>query len=53
MIAETATANPTAEAKLLALAEGGLIPLRDACVAARAEVEDHATRAKRQRTLRY
>ena len=52
MIAETATANPAAEAKLLESAEGGLVPLRDACVAARAAVEDHATRAKRQRTLR-
>ncbi|MDQ1454439.1 MAG: hypothetical protein QOH28_59 [Actinomycetota bacterium] len=52
LIAETAIVNPAAEESLLESAEGGLIPLRDACVAARADVEDPAARAIRQRSLR-
>jgi hypothetical protein len=52
MIAEVAIANPAAEAELLEWAECGLVPLRDACVAARAAVEGPAARATRQRALR-
>ena len=46
MIAATATENPEAEAELLAAAELGLVPLRDACIAARARVEDPGRRAE-------
>jgi hypothetical protein len=52
MIAETAVVNPAAEASLVESAEGGLVPLRDACIAARADVEDPTARAVRQRSLR-
>ena len=52
MIAEAAVFNPDAEQQLLAAAEQGLVPLKDACVAARAAVEDPAERSARQRTLR-
>ena len=52
LIAGAATVNPAAEGDLLQAATQGLVPLRDACVAARAQVEDPATRAKRQRRLR-
>jgi hypothetical protein len=40
-----ATINPDAEQHLLDVAKHGLVPLRDACVAARAAVEDPATAA--------
>ncbi len=40
LIAAAATLNPAAEAHLLRVAKQGLVPLRDACVAARAAVED-------------
>jgi hypothetical protein len=53
MIADAASANPDAEQRLLANAERGLTPLRDACINARAEVEDHAERAPRQQRLRH
>ena len=52
MIAYAATHNPRAEADLLDVADRGLVPLRDACVAARAAVEDPAGRSARQRKLR-
>jgi Domain of unknown function (DUF222) len=41
-----------AEAELLAAAELGLVPLRDACIAARAAVEDPDARRKRQERSR-
>jgi hypothetical protein len=53
MIADAATANPAAEAELLAAAERGLVPLKDACIAARARVEDPSARAERQRAQRF
>ena len=40
LIAGAATVNPAAERDLLQAATQGLVPLRDACVAARAQVED-------------
>ena len=52
MIAATATTNPEAEAELLAAAELGLVPLRDACIAARARTEDPEQRAERQHRRR-
>jgi len=52
MIADAATFNRGAEQDLLDTAKRGLTPLRDACVAARAAVEDPGDRAQRQRTLR-
>ena len=48
LIADAATINPDAEAHLLRVAEQGLVPLRDACVAARAAVEDPKKRRERQ-----
>ena len=48
MVAETAEKNPDAEEELLAAAELGLVPLRDAAIAARARVEDPDARTKRQ-----
>ena len=47
MIAETAVHNPAAEIALIETAREGLKPLHDACVQARAEVEDPDARAKR------
>jgi hypothetical protein len=52
MIAEAATHNPAAEQELLDIAAQGLVPLHDACVAARARVEDPTARAQRQRSRR-
>ena len=46
MIADAASKNPDAEPELLAAAELGLVPLRDACIAARARVEDPDERAE-------
>ena len=48
LIAEAATINPDAEEHLLGVAKQGLVPLRDACVAARAAVEDPKQRRERQ-----
>jgi hypothetical protein len=53
LIAAAATANPGAERELLDVAEQGLVPLKDACVAARARVEDPAERTARQRRRRH
>ncbi len=47
MLAAAATKNPAAEQELLAVADEGMVPLRDACVRARAAVEDPSARAKR------
>jgi hypothetical protein len=52
MIAEAAGANPHAERELLDAAGQGLVPLRDACILARARAEDPGARAIRQRGLR-
>ncbi len=52
MIAVAATANPAAEEDLLRVAADGLVPLQDACVKARAAVEDPAARRARQQRLR-
>jgi hypothetical protein len=52
MIAETAAHNPAAEASLIERAADGLLPLKEACVAARAAVEDPAERSKRQHASR-
>ncbi len=48
LIADAATINPAEEEHLLAVAKQGLVPLRDACVAARAAVEDPKRRRARQ-----
>jgi hypothetical protein len=48
LIAGAASHNPSAEKSLLAVAGQGLVPLKEACVAARARVEDPAARRKRQ-----
>jgi hypothetical protein len=48
LIADAATLNPAAERELLEAAQRGVVPLRDACVAARAAVEDPKGRGKRQ-----
>ncbi len=48
LIADAATINPSAEAELLRIAEQGLVPLQDACVTARAAVEDPKKRRERQ-----
>ena len=52
MIADAATINPDAEPLLIASAARGLTPLKDACIAARALVEDGAARAARQHAAR-
>jgi hypothetical protein len=52
LIAGAASHNPSAEAELLAIAKHGLVPLQDACVAARARVEDPAARRKRHHAQR-
>jgi hypothetical protein len=52
MIADAATINPDAECDLIATASEGLVPLKDACIAARAVVEDGNARAARQRLAR-
>ena len=44
MIAEAATADPNAEADLLDAAAEGMVPLKDACLAARARAEDPVER---------
>jgi hypothetical protein len=52
MIAQAASENPDAEGELLAAAELGLVPLKDACIAARARAEDPDARRKRHRRSR-
>lgn len=53
MIADAATLNPAAEAEMLAAAAFGLVPLKDACIKARAAVEDSGARGKRQHSARF
>ena len=53
LITGAANANPAAEESLLETAKGGLVPLKDACVNARAAVEDPTKRRKRQHRERY
>jgi hypothetical protein len=48
LIADAATINPAEEQHLLKVAKQGLVPLRDACVTARAAVEDPKQRRLRQ-----
>jgi hypothetical protein len=52
LIAKAACVNPDATQRLLDAAEQRLPALRDACQAARAAVEDPATRAARQQSLK-
>ena len=52
LIADAATKNPDAEGELLAAAELGLVPLKDACIRARAKVEDPDARRKRHQRSR-
>ena len=52
LIADAATANPAAERKLLAAANDGIVPLKEACIKARAEAEDPTKRAARQHGAR-
>ena len=53
MVADAATINPAAEQELLDAAACGLVPLQDACIRARAAVEDSAARGKRQQQARF
>jgi Domain of unknown function (DUF222) len=48
LIAAVATEDPRLQRELLKAAAKGMVPLRDACVAARATREDQAARSKRQ-----
>lgn len=56
MISAVAAEHPDAESRLVEASRRGIAALRDACVAARAEVEDEAERDRRQhaaRSLRF
>jgi HNH endonuclease len=53
LIAGAAIANPDAESQLLEVASRGLVPLKDACVAARAAVEKPDERRKRLHKQRH
>jgi hypothetical protein len=52
MISAVAAVHPDAESRLVEASGRGTAALRDACVAARAEVEDEAARDRRQRAAR-
>jgi hypothetical protein len=52
MIADAATINPGAERALHAAAAEGMVPLKDACIVARARVEDPTERSRRQHRAR-
>lgn len=52
LISAAASRNAAAEQHLLNTAEQGLVPLKRACIAARAAVEDPAERAKRRQSHR-
>jgi hypothetical protein len=52
MIADAAVLNPGAERALIAAAAEGAVPLKDACVAARAQIEDPDARSARQYAAR-
>ncbi len=52
LVAVAAFADPSVEGSLLKAAARGLVPLRDACIAARAGREDEAARSARQEAAR-
>ena len=52
LVADAAIANPGAERDLLAAAGEGMVPLKDACVKARAHAEDATARAARHHAAR-
>ena len=52
LIVATAADDPTVERDLLQAASQGMVPLRDACIAARARREDETERAARQHAKR-
>jgi hypothetical protein len=52
LIAAAASEDPSIEKQLIKAAGKGMVPLRDAVIAARARSEDQATRAKRQQAAR-
>ncbi len=52
LIADTAKVNPDAEQDLIAAAAGGLAPLSEACLKARAAVETGTDRSRRQHRSR-
>ena len=52
LVADAAMHNPGAEHELLAAAAEGMVPLKDACVAARARAEDPEIRAARHHAAR-
>jgi hypothetical protein len=52
LIANAAAVNPAVEAELVEAAGQGLVPLQDACIRARALVEDPEARAARQHAER-
>lgn len=52
LVADAATANPGAERALLEAAAEGIVPLKEACVTARAHAEDATKRAARQHAAR-
>ncbi len=52
LISAAAVHDPALETELLAAAGRGLVPLRDACVKARAQTEDPEARSKRQHAAR-
>ena len=51
-VVDAATHDPDAESELLAAAERGMVPLKDACLAVRARVDDPVERAARQHAAR-
>jgi hypothetical protein len=52
MVTDAVAVNPAAEQALIDAAAEGMVPLRDACTAARAEVEDPRKRSERQHAAR-
>ena len=52
LVADAATHNPRVERELLEAAGDGMVPLKDACVLARARAEDETVRAARQHAAR-
>ncbi len=52
LISQVAVRDPSLEAELLEHADEGLVPLRDACVAAQSRTEDPDARSKRQHAAR-
>jgi hypothetical protein len=51
-VADAALHDPDAESELIAVAEQGMVPLKDACLAVRARVDDPVERAARQHAAR-